>query len=103
MGNKRRKDRDFLVGESTPGTTGESEGTIHDGQNSKNVDKSEDDVGEFVTEEEKREREGRNQRENPSDNSRDSLLVDEGKCIAEKYADKYSKYWTEEQKEQLRE
>jgi len=34
MGKKRRNDEDFTIGESAPGTTGDSDGTDHDGPKS---------------------------------------------------------------------
>ena len=44
MGNKRRRDKAHDIGDSMPGTVGQSEGTFHDRQGTQTFDPSENDV-----------------------------------------------------------
>ena len=92
MGKRRRKDKAHDIGDSMPGTVGDSKGTIHDGQGVPSFDPDEVDVPDG------RNKHTNQQHENNSGSDKKSGVKeqDNSKTTRMKYAEKYGDSWPED-------
>lgn len=91
MGNRRRKDEAHDIGDSMPGTIGDSQGTIHDSQGGPSFDPSEAVVP--------KENNKQSNRQHEDDSSSESDTVSEKSesvSTRMKYAKKYGDSWPED-------
>lgn len=94
MGKRRRKDKAHDVGDSMPGTVGDSQGTIHDGQGVPTFDPEE------VTVPDEGHKHSNQHHENKSSSTRETAVEEqkeeeEEQTTRMKYAKKYGDSWPE--------
>lgn len=95
MGNRRRKDEDHDVGDSMPGTVGDSNGTVHDRRSGPTFDPDEAAVPEPTSHQEESERSERKAEEETSESDTDSIKTEE-KTARMESAEKYGDSWPED-------
>lgn len=98
MGKRRRKDKDHDVGDSMPGTVGDSEGTIHDGQKGPSYDPDDVEVPEPSSNNSNHQQNKQSDQNEPTESSASdrSLEESEEKTTRMKYAQKYGDSWPED-------
>jgi len=98
MGKRRRKDEDHDVGDSMPGTVGDSEGTIHDEKGTPSYDPEDVDVPEPSSNNSNHHQNKQSsQGEATETSASDQALVEsEEKTTRMKYAQKYGDSWPED-------
>jgi len=111
MGNKRRKDKNHKIGDSAPGTVGDSKGTYHGDSNSPMANIHNRRSGELLSYEEvdeylhpeKYEDESGSKAEHSDDQGSDQYDYQYGFPLtqAEKSALKYGHYWPEEKQREF--
>jgi hypothetical protein len=97
MGKRRRKDKDHDVGDSMPGTVGDSEGTIHDGKGGPSYNPDDVEVPEPSSNNSNcQQNKQPSQQESTETSASDQSLVEsEEKTKRMKYAQKYGDSWPE--------
>lgn len=95
MGNRRRKDEDHNVGDSMPGTVGDSDGAVHDRRSGPTFYPDEAAVPESTSHQEESERAKRETEEETSESDTDSVETEE-ETTRMKYAEKYGDSWPED-------
>jgi hypothetical protein len=100
MGKRRRKDKNHDVGDSMPGTVGDSNGTIHDGQDGATFNPEDETVTEPSSSHSRQQEKGESTENDDNGTSEsDKELVDsEEKSTRMKYAEKYGNSWPEDRK-----
>jgi hypothetical protein len=97
MGKRRRKDEAHDVGDSMPGTVGDSQGTMHDQQGSPSFDPEDVTVpGEKASQQEKEETESESSNENDR-----GLTMESGDSTRMRYAKKYGDSWPQSRQERF--
>ena len=103
MGKRRRKDKNHDVGDSMPGTIGDSKGTIHDGKNSPSHDPDDAEIPESSSDNSNhRKNKQSTQREATKTSTSDRSLVEPDKKSKKmKYAQKYGDSWPRDKQQQF--
>jgi len=92
MGDKRREDDDFDIGESMPGTTGDSNGTHHDDRESPMANIHNRRDGELIELEDDTDP----SEKHPDHEPKELDEKEKEEKIAAKYASRYSHYWPDD-------
>lgn len=100
MGKRRRKDKNHDVGDSMPGTVGDSDGTVHDRQDGATFTPEDVTVPEPSSSHSKQQEESEsNQHDDNETSESDRESVDsQEKSTRMKYAGKYGDSWPEDRK-----
>jgi hypothetical protein len=100
MGKRRRKDKNHDVGDSMPGTVGDSDGTAHDGQDGPSFTPEDVKVTEPSGSHSKQQEKSESSRHGDNDTSEsDKESVDsQEKSTRMKYAERYGNSWPEDRK-----
>ncbi|MFC3958915.1 hypothetical protein [Halovivax cerinus] len=91
MGKRRRKDGAHDIGDSMPGTVGDSQGSIHDRREGPTFDPEEDVIVPKPSKKQKKDQNQKNDRSEQSEDTEES----EGMTTRMKYAKKYGDSWPE--------
>jgi hypothetical protein len=93
MGNRRRKDDAHDIGDSAPGTVGESQGTIHDGQDGPTFEPDDVTVPSGSTKQSDQHHTNSNNTEAKSDSEDEEA---ESQSTRMEYAKRYGDSWPED-------